>query len=395
MLQLARTISIIYLVIAVLLTGFGLVVATVGSAPLQINPIGPAGQPVEIVIAYGTEKREWLEEAQRRFEAGAPRVHGRPIAVTLEGGGSREMVIRIVNDNYQPTVVSPASLIQVELLRDQWQRQNSSNILHSGADAPQPLVLTPLVIVAWEERAQALWTNGPDDFWRSLQRVLADDQGWAAAGQPDWGFVNFGHTSPETSNSGLQFLVLTAYGYHNKARGLVSGNVLDASYQDWVRGIERSVPEFGRSTGLLMTEMLQFGPSKYDMVAVYENLAIENFQTAEGRGGPLRVYYPPANIYSEHPYVILNADWVTPEQREAAALFRDFLLSEEIQALALAEYGFRPANLQVPIDLNDPNNPFNRYADHGIRFDLSQQVEVPQAEVLEILIEFWRREIRP
>jgi ABC-type Fe3+ transport system substrate-binding protein len=395
MLQLARTISIVYLVIALLLTGFGLVVTPVGSAPLQISPIGPAGQPIEVRIAYGTEKREWLEESLRRFEESNPRVRGRPIAITLEGVGSREMVTRIVNENYQPTVVSPASLIQVELLRDQWQRQNGANILYDGADAPQPLVLTPIVIVAWEERAQALWTNGPDDFWRNLQRVLADDQGWAAAGQPDWGFVNFGHTSPETSNSGLQFLVLTAYGYHDKARDLAAGDVLDPAYQDWVRGIERSVPEFGRSTGLLMTEMLQFGPSKYDMVAVYENLAIENFQTAEGRGGPLRVYYPPANIYSEHPYVVLNADWVTPEQREAAALFRDFLLSEEIQELALYSHGFRPANLQVPIDLNDSNNPFNRYADRGIRFDLPQQVEVPNADVLEILVEFWRREIRP
>lgn len=395
MLRYSRILSGGYLALALLVIALTLAGMPLGPAPWQLAPLGPAGDPVVIEIAYGTEKRAWLEDAVQRFAATNPRVRGRPITIELTGIGSREIVTDIVQNDYQPTVVSPASMIQIELLRNQWsQKTGGSQIFASGADGPQPLVITPLVLVIWEERGQVLWQNGPASFWDEIHRITSAPDGWAAFGRPDWGFVNFGHTTPETSNSGLQTLVLMAYGYYGKARDLTSADILNPEFQQWLADIERSVPEFGESTGLLMTDMLRFGPSKYSFVAVYESLAIESFATAEGRGGPLRVYYPPANIYSEHPYALLNAPWVTPEQREAAARFREFLLSEEIQRLALNQYGFRPANLQVAIDPNDPNNPFNRYASYGIAYDIAQQVEVPPADVLNNLIDLWRRQIK-
>jgi ABC-type Fe3+ transport system substrate-binding protein len=395
MLRLSRFLSGGYLLIAVLITVLTLIGIPLGPAPFQLAPLGPAGSPITIEIAYGTEKRAWLEDAVARFDATNPRVRGRPIEVVLKGIGSREIVTEIVQNDYQPTVVSPASMIQIELLRDQWARKsNGAQIFPSGANAPQPLVLTPLVIVAWEERASVLWQNGPTSFWQDIHTVTSAEQGWAAFGKPEWGFVNFGHTSPESSNSGLQTLLLLAYGYHGKARDLTSADITNPDFQQWLTEIERAVPQFGESTGLLMTDMLRFGPSKYDFVAVYENLAIENFPIAEGRGGSIRVFYPPANIYSEHPYAILDAPWVTAEQRDAAALFREFLLSVESQEIALKQYGFRPANLQVAIDPNDANNPFVRYASFGINYDIAEQVAVPPADVLNTLIELWRRQIK-
>jgi ABC-type Fe3+ transport system substrate-binding protein len=395
MLRLSRLLSGGFLFVALGVTLLNLVGFPLGSAPFQLAPIGPAGEPVRIEIAYGTEKRAWLEDAVTRFAATNPRVRGRPIEIVLKGIGSREMVTDIVQNEYQPTVVSPASMIQIELLRDQWARKtNGGQIIPATASAAQPLVLTPLVVVAWEERASVLWQNDPANFWQDIHRVTAAQQGWAEFGKPEWGFVNFGHTSPETSNSGLQTLLLLAYGYHNKARDLTSADITSPEFQQWLTEVERAVPQFGESTGLLMEDMLRFGPSKYDFIAVYESLAIENFQIAEGRGGRIRVFYPPANIYSEHPYAILNAPWVSADQRDAATQFRDFLLSSEIQEIALKQYGFRPANLQVAIDPNDQTNPFVRYANYGITYDIAEQVAVPPADVLNTLIELWRRQIK-
>jgi ABC-type Fe3+ transport system substrate-binding protein len=248
--------------------------------------------------------------------------------------------------------------------------------------------------VAWKDRADVLWPNGDKDFWPSLHKVLADPQGFASLGHPEWGFVKLGHTSPESSNSGIQALMLLAYGYHNKSSGLSSADVLDDGFRTWLGEVEKAVPQFGESTGLLMTDMLRFGPSKYDMVIVYESLAIENFQVAQGRGGDIHVYYPPATVYSDHPYAVLDAPWVSPEQRQAAALFRDFLLGTDMQTLAMNQFGFRPANLNVPINLSDPNNPFSKYTPYGIAYDVAQQVEVPPSDVLDTLIELWRRDIK-
>jgi ABC-type Fe3+ transport system substrate-binding protein len=350
---------------------------------------------VVVTVAYGTEKEQWLKAAVERFAATNPRVSGRPVQIVLEGKGSREIVTDIVQSGYQPTVVSPASSVQIALLRDQWaKKSNGASIFFTGTDAPQPLVLTPLVLVAWKARGDVLWPNGAQNFWQNLHTVLAAKDGYASLGHPEWGFVKLGHTSPELSNSGIQALMLLAYGYNNTSSGLTSADVLNDGFRSWLGEIERAVPQFGESTGLLMTDMLRFGPSKYDMVIVYESLAIENIQVAQGRGGDIHVYYPPATVYSDHPYAVLDAPWVSPEQRQAAGLFRDFLLGTDMQTLAMNQFGFRPANLSVPINLSDPNNPFTRYASYGITYDVAQQVEVPPGDVLDTLIELWRRDMK-
>jgi hypothetical protein len=63
------------------------------------------------------------------------------------------------------------------------------------------------------------------------------------------------------------------------------------------------------------------------MVMVYENLALANLGTAEERWGKIRMVYPRRSVWNENPYYILNVPWSTPEHRDAARLFQDFLLS--------------------------------------------------------------------
>ncbi len=388
MLRISQFLCVGYLLLALVVALMSFI-RPLGNAPFPL-PIGPARNPVVVSMAYGTEKEAWLQDATQRFIQTNPTINGRPIQVELQGIGSREIVTRIIDGSLQPVVVSPASSIQIELLEHEWQTRNGNSILRDGADAPQPLVLTPLVLVAWQDRAEALWPSGPDRLWSDLHDALADPQGWqAVGGDPNWGLVKFGHTSPETSNSGIQTLVLLAYGYYGKSTGLETADILDADFQTWLADIEGAVLEFGDSTGTFMTSMVQFGPSKYDIVAVYENLAIQNIDAAQNRWGAIRVYYPPATMISDHPFAMLDAPWVTPEQQQAAAVFRDFLLSRPIQELSL-EHGFRPANPQVGFD--SPNSPFARYESYGIQKQISSEVEVPSADVLNNLIDYWRRQ---
>jgi ABC-type sulfate transport system substrate-binding protein len=141
--------------------------------------------------------------------------------------------------------------------------------------------------------------------------------------------------------------------------------------------------------------MVQFGPSKYDVVLVYENLAIENIDAAQGRWGqPLKVFYPPATMFSDHPYAILGDPLTTPDQRLAAERFRDFLRSQAMQEQA-QRYGFRPAAANVSVVNDDANNPFNKYAAAGIQVDIAQQVETPSGETIAALLDLWRRQIGP
>lgn len=397
MLRLSRIIAIGYVVLCLAVVGASAAGLPLGYAPFQLFK-GPAGEPVTVTVWYGTEKQEWLEEAARQFLASGPSFEGHPINVQLRGLGSREMAERVARQDWKsdtpPTVISPASSLWVETLRSEWAaRGNSASIIGAGASAPRPLVLTPLVLVAWEQRAAYLWPSPGGDIWRGLHDALVNPGGWGAlAGQQgsSWGPVKFGHTSPLSSNSGTQTLLLLAYAYHGKATGLTSADVASPAFLQWLTDIETTVPEFGDSTGSFMDNLVLSGPGKYDVAAVYENLALQRIEDARARWQPLRLYYPPATILSDHPYVTLEAPWVTPAQRGAANLFRDYLLSRPIQELALKS-GFRPADPSVALTSSDPANPFVKYQSSGVKFEISQQVQQPPAEVLGALLELWRR----
>lgn len=66
-------------------------------------------------------------------------------------------------------------------------------------------------------------------------------------------------------------------------------------------------------------------------------------------------------IWAEHPYCILdNADWVSEGQKEAATIFRDYLLAPEQQRLAISNY-LRSLDssiaLHAPMDLDHGTDP--------------------------------------
>jgi Ca-activated chloride channel family protein len=86
-----------------------------------------------------------------------------------------------------------------------------------------------------------------------------------------------------------------------------------------------------------------------------------------------------------HPFAILDgADWVSPEQVEAARVFKKFLLSDERQR-ALMNNGLRPADpratLTSPIDRANGANPEANLV----------AVSVPDVLVVDRITEVWHR----
>jgi Ca-activated chloride channel family protein len=81
---------------------------------------------------------------------------------------------------------------------------------------------------------------------------------------------------------------------------------------------------------------------------------------------PLVAIYPKeGTLFSDNPYIVLDAPWVGPAQKEAARAFERYLLDPAVQRQVL-QSGFRPGNPQVglgtPIDRADgldPDQPQN------------------------------------
>jgi hypothetical protein len=356
------------------------------------KPGRPGAPPVEITVLYGTEKRRWLEMAAGEFAKVRPE-----IKVNLVGKGSLEGAESILEGKDRPTLFSPADELALALLDADWQTKNGAPIVaREGDDAPQPLLITPLVFAIWEDRAAALKkSNGQKITWKVIHKAVTSNRGWpAVGGKPEWGFVKLGHTDPTRSNSGLQALLLMTYEFHGKRSGLKVEDVLDPKYQAFVAGIEKGVPRFEHSTGTFMTELVRFGPSKYDIAVVYENLVVEQIENAQGRWGNLRVYYPEVTLWSDHPIALLKAEWVTPAQREAGRAFAAFLRSRPMQERALA-FGFRPGDPSVPIRTPDAANPFTRLAQYGLSVDLPPVATAPDAPVVRNLLTMWSRVVGP
>ncbi|MDB6172834.1 MAG: hypothetical protein JWL59_2145 [Chthoniobacteraceae bacterium] len=343
------------------------------------------GKGIEIGIAYGTEKQRWLTWATEQF---ASSKEGRGIKVNLIPLGSVEAAQAVLGGDSRINVWSPASGAYKDVFVREWNlNHNKQPVLRE-----ESLALTPMVFVMWAERYEAFLKKYSEVSFKTIGEALGEPGGWnAIAKRPEWGVFKFGHTHPNQSNSGLMTLLLMADDYHKKNRGLALKDILDPAFQTWMLSIEKAVTGLSNSTGNMMRDMVLRGPSSYDALFVYENVAIDYLKNAEGRWGELKIIYPTQNIWNDNPYYILDTPWSGPQQRAAADEFLNFLLSEPIQKESL-KHGFRPANPAIPIKFSE--SPFVLYGKFGLQVDIASTSESPSADVINNLLVIWQRSAR-
>lgn len=388
--HIARLIALGYLGIIALTAALQLLGVTRFGAPVNVIPL-PQRPPVVVNLVYSSEQQAWLADAAQQFAATAPTVRGRPIQLVLRAQGSQAIIDDIVGGGAQPTAIIPAGSAQLTALVARWgaQRAGTPIVAANGADAPQPIALSPLVLLGWKERMDLLFPSGEQDVWHRLHDALQKNN-WSdpsLKGDAAWGPVKLGHASPQTANSGVETLALLAYAYRNKAQGLTAADISDPGFQTWLSEIEQGVTDTPPSTDALFNDFLRKGSSAYDLAVVYENQAISGVSLARQ---PLRVIYPPATTWSDHPFAVLQAPWSAPEQQEAARQFRDFLLSEPAQQLAL-RYGFRPANASVPLNAAIPDNPFPNAASIGVQQTSPGSVAALAPDLADALVKSWQQ----
>lgn len=339
-----------------------------------------AGKPVAISILYGSEKKTWLEQELKTFNAAGPRTQaGRPIVAAGKPMGSGEAMTAILDGTERPTVFSPASGAYLTLLDQKWQSMGGHT--KPVARPGEPLVLSPVVIAMWKPMAEALGWPGKALGWADLLEVGRDPRGWERLGRPEWGAMKLGHTSPESSSSGLLSVLAIAYAGAHTQRGLTAADL--PKLEPFMAGVEGAIVHYGKSTGFFADKMIERGPGYLSAAVMYENLVIESY--ARRPPLPLVAVYPvEGTFWADHPYSVLDADWVDADAREGAAALLAHLRSKAAQERALA-LGFRPADPALPIGA-----PID--AAHGVDPKQPQTLlEVPDAPTLEALIAAWRR----
>jgi Ca-activated chloride channel homolog len=331
-------------------------------------PAPPPSDAVVVRLSYGSEKKAFLADSIAAFERTAPRTSaGHPVHVEATAEGSAESMEAILAGESTADVWSPASSLLVDVLNDRWAERSGALGAPKRlvAEAP-PVVLSPVVIALWEPMARALGWPDRAPGWSDVAALAASSDGWAGRGHPEWGAFKFGHTHPLYSNSGAIALVAATYAGSGKTRELTKEDVARAA--PFVKRVQNGVVHYGRSTGFFADAMFTRGPAYLSAAVLYENLVVESAQDPRYRSKPfpvVAVYPREGTFWSDHPYAVLDLPRVGPEVREAAELFRRFLLSPAQQQAAL-RFGFRPADpsvaLGAPLDRAhgvDPAQPQN------------------------------------
>ncbi len=373
---------------------------------------------IDIFIAYSPESQQYMpriiEAFNRTSAAGTNPTTGaawasgeRPIfvrgmqPVTGSSGSVSTGIINAINAPnsaivYHPTIFQPSvshwlGLVNLQAGRDVF------NLAESV-----PTALTPVVIGMWESRVRAIQTtlNKQEIGWNDLIGVLESPNGWA-----DYGIdagrraIYYAHANPRVSSTGLSTNIAEYYACARESsfneRRLTLAAVNSTDVQGCVARIEQLVRHYADSTEEFL-EYINRGPDYLDMVALEEtDLICLNRGARQGdrtcfkpQEKLVAIYPAEGTFWHEHPFGIVNADWVTPEMAAAARGFTDFVLTADMQRIIMAE-GYRAANPAVA-------GEFPYGADEGV--DPAQPaaiLDVPDAPVIATIQENWSLVKRP
>jgi Ca-activated chloride channel family protein len=308
----------------------------------------PPKDAVTIEISSSNTKEDWMNTIVAQFNAEQHKnADGKVIYVTVThvtSGGSQKAIL---DGKSQPVVWSPGDQSWVDEANTIWRDRNGKLLI---PDSCTPTVLAPIGFAMWRPMAEALgWPDKPIS-WDDIAALSANPQGWESLGHPEWGQFKFGHTHPDYSNVGLLSMTALAYSALGKTDGLTANEVYSDAVVEAFRGVEQNTYHYGIQSRPLMQILAQRGPDYLHAVTTSE---AETLKTNEEYASSLRyplVFIFPAKgtFWSEQPYCILDADWVTAEQKEAAGIFKDYLLDKKQQELAIDNY-LRPIDTTIPL----------------------------------------------
>lgn len=347
-------------------------------------------QGFEVKFLAGSNLETFCDRAAQRLNQTNPQLEtGEPFYLTCDTKGSGDVVSEVVtlaqqlnqgtiepSDPKFPSLISVDGEIYHAQLRYRVEQIfPGQNYIPNIPDAPL-LASSPMVFMTSAELAPGL--RQQEDLFKRLVEVENHQQ--FDPNSPSLP-INFVHTAPTRSNSGLQTLVAEFASVSGKAPEAMT--VADVqTYQEQVRAIERKIARYGPSTGSLARDMVKNGVFWASIASVYESLVIEA-NSNPNSNTRYEAVYPQATFTSNLRAIVSNAPWMSPNEQAAAQQVVEFLRSDDIQKIA-TDLGLRPGVPGVPLGDKfssqygvDPNATYN-------------SLRPPSPEVVEAMLQSWR-----
>jgi Ca-activated chloride channel family protein len=352
-------------------------------------------------VASSPEKLALLTELASDFNK--TKVDGKCVNVVVarkSSGAGADLLSRGWPDEAangpRPVVWSPAASSWGAIVNQRLSERGEAAVAPADAKA---FMLTPLTIAMPKPMATALGYPATPIGYSDLVKLATDPKGWAAKGHPEWGPFKLGKTNPNFSTSALSATVAQYYAAVGKVRDLSLEDVNSPQVEQAQRAVESAVVHYGDTTLTFLNNLYRAdargtGLTYVSAVAVEEKSVIDyNRGNPDGildpgekpkrPRVPLVALYPKeGTLFSDNPFYVLDAPWVSPDERKAARAFEAFIQKPANQRKVL-DFGFRPGNPSV--GLAEPISAAN-----GV--DPSQPqttLGLPTPPVLVKLIEKW------
>lgn len=356
------------------------------------NPGGGGQQPgIKIQLLFGSALKEFCTEAQQKLQQQPLKLdNGKPIGITCDIKGSGDVVNEVVglakqlkqggispDDPRFPTLISTDGEIYLSQLAYQInQIFPGQNYIPDVTEAPL-VVNSPMVLMVPENLAAPIEKIADAPYRALVNARTFRDLDPNAPPQA----INFVHTAPTRSNSGLQALVAQFVEVSGKRPEQLTVDDVK-KYQSQVAKIQSKVTRYGTSTGALAKAMATNGPFWAALGAVYESSVIEANKILPPGQPKFKAIYPKATYSSNMRVVLPKAPWVSEEERQAAEKVIEFLRSAPMQEIA-AQKGLRPG---VPgISLGTQFTPAN-----GVETQPNyDSLRSPRPEVVDAMIKAW------
>jgi hypothetical protein len=360
-----RIIFFVIIGLALVIVVGGLIWSQLNKEPGIIEP-ETSDEPLEVQVVSALPVADWVQEAADQFNAEQRTLEGRPIHVTITPMDGLTAKGRYERDEMDPlpTAWIPDSRYLVELVNAAYKERLGRDVfLTDGEYRARPLAISLLAWGIYDSRAGVLEEAYGDISWQAIHDAAIAPGGWGElGGQNDWGYFKLAISNPRKNVSGLAAMVAAAGEYYDKTNISVE-DVTNPEFQAWLGEIMSSMSDLSGGT-YTVNDLALFGYTTGDAGQLLESDLLVNMQGIQTRwADPLRIVYPEYVTWFDFPFTV----WIGPEtsalEKNAALEFEEYLLSEEIQAKALA-YGLRPANPEVPV--TGEGSLFDQWSGQGV-----------------------------
>lgn len=287
----------------------------------------------EFSIAVDPLAEDWAREAATAFNQASPLINGQRVSINVT-----------TIDDYDVWRENPGWNPADHPIG--WLAASSASLDYISTSLPFEVVTastarTPLVWGGFSERVTVLTQDGERPFaWDAVQQTVAAIR-WSELGAQG-GNINMAIDNVNSSMAGLGAL-LTAFANYGGNSMPDAALLRDDAFMTWYTPIVESLLNSQRIGGSPAEAMATRGSTQADFALLPEVEWLKSAQALREAG--FNFSYPAYQFMLDFPLSAWQDAQTTDLQRGTVAAFGEFLLREDMQALAVS-HGLRPANAE-------------------------------------------------